>query len=266
MLTDRDELSGRIREATVDLPWLVAAWLGGSDATGRVDELSDVDLQLVVEDECVEDAFIAMEGMLERAGGVDHRWRVDEPTWHGHAQAVYRPRGAPAHLCLDLLVIRRSAEDWFVDRARHGDALVLIDRDGRLATREPGRERLAERRQALLAHHARSLPVVMETVAKSIHRGNLVEAVIGYHQRVLVPLIDLVRCEHCPDRFDFGPRYLDRDLPESEQRMLEELAASSGPDELSSSFRRARSEIMARLKRLNAMDSEGVVTSVFRER
>ena len=82
MLTDRDELIGRIREAVDDLPWLVAAWLGGSDASGRVDALSDVDLQLVVEDEKVEEAFIAMEAMLGGSEGIEHLWRVAEPTWH----------------------------------------------------------------------------------------------------------------------------------------------------------------------------------------
>ena len=204
--------------------------------------------------------------MLNRAGGIAHRWRVDEPTWHGHAQAVYRPRGAPAHLCLDLLVIRRSAEDWFVDRARHGDAVVLLDRHDELASRDSGREQLARRRQALLSHHAQALPVVMETVAKSIHRGRLVEAVMGYHQRILGPLIDLVRCEHCPDRFDFGPRYLERDLPESEQRMLEELLATNTLDELSASVQRARREITARLERLGATNPDAVVTSGDRER
>src|SRR5512132_2183865 len=39
-----------LRGALLPLPYVNAAWLGGSDAFGRSDELSDVDLQVDVDD------------------------------------------------------------------------------------------------------------------------------------------------------------------------------------------------------------------------
>ncbi|MCH2162388.1 MAG: hypothetical protein MK085_11010 [Phycisphaerales bacterium] len=264
MTIDRNDLIEQIRRTVPGLSWITAAWRGGADATGRVDALSDVDLQLVVEDDMVEEAFVAMEEMLGGSEEIEHRWRVAEPTWHGHAQAVYRQRGAPGHLFLDLLVIRRSAGDWFSDRERHGESVVLLDREGLLGTRTLDRAALDNRRQALLAHHARSLPVVVETVAKSIRRGNMVEASIGYHRHLLRPLIDLMRCEHCPDRFDFGARYLDRDLPVAERELLEELAVSDGRAQLEKRFQRARRELEDRLERLSGSNSERASVSAVR--
>ena len=104
----------------------------------------------------------------------------------------------------------------------------------------------------MIAHHARSLPVRMEVVEKAIARGHWVEVGIRYHAHVLRPLIDLMRCEHCPDRFDFADRYLDRDLPEGELSLLEDLALpAKGPD-VSRVMKRARGEIENRLSRFQS--------------
>ena len=32
--------------------------------------------------------------------------------------------------------------------------------------------------------------------------------------------------EHCPDRFDFGFRYLDRDLPTAERALIDDLSTT----------------------------------------
>src|SRR5262245_51710094 len=73
--------------------WVRAAWLGGSDASGRADALSDVDLVLLVEDDAVERAFAATEEALREIASVARSLRLPEPTWHGHAQAFYQLDG-----------------------------------------------------------------------------------------------------------------------------------------------------------------------------
>src|SRR5215218_3889294 len=54
-----------LRGALLPLAWVNAAWLGGSDAFGRADELSDVDLQVDVDDGHVAATF----GVVEAAPG-----------------------------------------------------------------------------------------------------------------------------------------------------------------------------------------------------
>ena len=57
MTIDRYKFIEAIRGLAEQTPWIAAAWIGGSDATGRTDEFSDIDLQLIVPDEHVEEAF-----------------------------------------------------------------------------------------------------------------------------------------------------------------------------------------------------------------
>jgi len=50
-------------------------------------------------------------------------------------------------------------------------------------------------------------------VRKAILRGQQVEAVNTFWACTLKPLAELLRMRYCPVRWDFGVRYLDRDLP-----------------------------------------------------
>src|SRR4029453_9712622 len=60
-----------------------AAWVGGSDAFGRADELSDVDLQVDVDDGHVAATFGAVEAALAAASPIAARLGVPMPTWPG---------------------------------------------------------------------------------------------------------------------------------------------------------------------------------------
>ena len=252
MSISREQLIQAVRDMVAGEPWMLAAWLGGSDASGRTDPLSDVDLQLIVDDQDVSRAFDCIESMLEGIGGISHSWKVAMPTWHGHDQAVYMLHECPGHRCLDLLVMKRSSRGWFLEKERHGEPVVMVDRGGLLQGHELDRDEIRQRRIEMLAHHARSLPVLMEVVEKAMVRGHWVEVGIRYHAHVLRPLIDLMRCEHCPDRFDFADRYLDRDLPEKEHSLLEELALPAKGADFSRVMKKAREEIEDRLRRFQS--------------
>lgn len=243
MRLDRTALIDAITSCVDAHAWINGAWLGGSDATKRVDHLSDVDLQLIVPDERVEEAFGAIELMLEAIGGIAHRWRLPEPTWHGHAQAVYLLKKAPMCCSLDLSVMKRSSGVWYTERERHGEIVVLVDRAGLLAPLPLDGPDLSRRQAAHRTHLEASLPVRLEMVRKAIERGQVIEASMRYHTHVLRPLIDLLRLEYDPERFDFGERYLDRDFPEPVRCLIEELSLPGSMAELRRVFDRAKSEI-----------------------
>jgi hypothetical protein len=50
-------------------------------------------------------------------------------------------------------------------------------------------------------------------VRKTILRGQEVEALAAFWGYTLKPLVELLRMRYCPARWDFGMRYLQRDLP-----------------------------------------------------
>ena len=70
-------------------PAVLAAWLGGSAATGRLDALSDTDLVAIVQD----GAEAAVWALLEGALPIEVRLELPLPTWHGHQQRIYRVAG-----------------------------------------------------------------------------------------------------------------------------------------------------------------------------
>ena len=229
------------------------AWLGGSDATGRTDDLSDVDPVLAARGSDIEGVIESLEAWLEATVGIRDRHRFPEPTPHGHPQVLYLGDRISEDLAIDLMVmdVATPVADRFLEVERHGTAVVLVDHEGWLEEpvhldQDAHRRRIRDHLATLAALH----PHVMPLVRKPLVRGQGLDALACYQNRLVRPLCDLMRIEHDPDRFDFGFRYLDRDLPESERRLLERLAFIGVDDDLAAVMNEARCEVEARLVRL----------------
>jgi hypothetical protein len=69
-------------------------------------------------------------------------------------------------------------------------------------------------------------------VKKELLRGNPLGALAFYQSHTLQPLLTLLRIRHCPERFDFGPRYAAADLPAERVRRLQSLWFVGGVEEL----------------------------------
>ena len=127
----REQVIELLHGALLPLAWVNAAWLGGSDAVGRADELSDVDLQVDVDDGHVAATFGAVEAALAAASPIVARLVMPMPTWHGHAQQFYRLRDTAETTAVDVVVFERSdPRRYYNQPERHGRPLVLFDRAG----------------------------------------------------------------------------------------------------------------------------------------
>ena len=218
---DRGILIDTLKAAICAEPWVQAAWMGGSEATGRTDDRSDVDLQVVVDEGREGDLFALAEATLDQLGGIARRWRRPATADADYRQCFYLPRGAPEHLMLDLCVMRADRLAPYLDPDRHGQPVVWIDRAGLIETvADPT---VPAARQAKLADLADRLPMLGHIIEKELDRGDLPAAVGFYHALLVRSLVDLLRIRHCPERFDFGLRYLDRDLPADVRQRLDGL-------------------------------------------
>jgi len=213
---------------------VLAAWLGGSDATGRTDAYSDVDLQVIVPDAHVEAIFVLVRGALETLSPVSLSYRLPEPAWHGLSQEFFQLRDADPNHMLDLAVIPASkpASVRLLEPERHGEALVLFDR-GSCLTPPPldWDEHLAKAAGRLKTMRS-TVPLFAPMVEKAVRRGHLAEASAFYQALVLKPLVELLRLRHCPERYDYGWRYLDRDIPPADRALIERLAFPPNPQVL----------------------------------
>ena len=121
---ERDAVLQALRSALKPLPYVIAMWEGGSAAWGRADEWSDIDLQILVEDERSTDTFAHVDRALESLSPIDLRFEVPQPTWHGHEQVFYRLRDAGEYRIVDVAVMRRSSHHQLRERERHGNRVA----------------------------------------------------------------------------------------------------------------------------------------------
>ncbi|MBT8484604.1 MAG: nucleotidyltransferase domain-containing protein [Phycisphaerales bacterium] len=241
--SSRDELIAVMTAALVDFPPARAAWLGGSDATDRTDDYSDIDLVVIADDDEVESIFERLEQTLRARFTIDRTWRLPSPTWHGHEQVIHQFAATP-HWLVDLVVQQRSAKDRFLETERHGTPLVLFDHDDVVHAVALDRDTHATRLQTRLEAVCARFEILQCLVHKAVARGLDVEAMNAYQGCTLRPLVDLLRIRHCPDRFDFGLRYLERDLPAERYDAIRRL--SFPPDPAAISGMQAEAETLFR--------------------
>lgn len=233
MTITRDELTGAVVRALRSEPWAHAAWEGGSAAFGRVDEFSDVDLQVDVDRDRVDETFTIVEHALASLSPIELRWRLPEPTWHGHAQAFYRLRDTGEYLLLDLVVMKHGEGPRLREVERHGEAIVHFDKHGQLAESDHVDERAL---RAKLRERAEQLRTTFELFGcftkKCLERGDALEALAFYQSQTLRPLVEVLRMRWSPARHDFGLRLIQHDVPPAVLGELEALHFVENAEEL----------------------------------
>ncbi|MBW6515879.1 MAG: nucleotidyltransferase domain-containing protein [Candidatus Cloacimonetes bacterium] len=90
MNTLTDELRLELKEFLQHHSEIVAAWEGGSAATGYLDQYSDLDLSIVINKGNPDNIFSILDEFLESRYGIIKRFRMPEPTWHGMSQCFYQ--------------------------------------------------------------------------------------------------------------------------------------------------------------------------------
>ncbi len=234
----RDNILHTLRSALEPLDYVDALWEGGAAAFDRVDAWSDIDAQVICDDERVEDVFTAVEEAFADPG-IDIRFRLPEPTWHGHSQAFYRLADTSPFLMLDFVVMKRSGTGRMREKETHGDAVIHFDKKNHLTDEHIDAEEMAERLKNRVEMMRRTFDLFQPLVLKEIHRRNSVEALQFYHGQTLRPLVELLRIRYAPARYNFHTRYLYYDLPQPMVERLESLFFVRDPGDLERKFNEA---------------------------
>jgi hypothetical protein len=235
----REQILAAIKAALEPRDDVNAMWEGGAASFKRVDEWSDIDLQVDVADARVAEVIAATEHALASLAPIALRYEFPQPTWHGHAQIFYRLRDASDFLLLDFVVIQHSHANKFLEPAIHGNAVVHFDKANVVAP--PPFDANAHR--AKLRARVETLRVTFELfrvfVLKELNRHNDVEALMFYHSFTLRPLVEVLRIQHAPTRYNFHTRYVYSDLPAQVVRELEPLFFVAHADDLRAKRERA---------------------------
>ncbi len=221
MTSSNQSLRIRITSAVCDalepLPSVLAAWEGGSAAFGAVDEYSDIDLNVLADDDVPLDVLYAV---AEAALGAVSPITTSHVSPPGR---YYKLKESDAFLLVDLIILRAGASAQALEVERHGLPQRLFDKGDWLRPRPLDEDALAARRDARRRELDAWFVVSQNFVRKAVLRGQEVEALASFWGYTLKPLVELLRMRYCPARWDFGMRYLDRDLPPAAYSQLRDL-------------------------------------------
>jgi hypothetical protein len=219
----RAAIGDAICAALTECADVAAVWEGGSAATGRLDEYSDIDVVIVAGLEGAPAIFEAVEQALSGVDRIVHTWRVEPPPFRDTAQRFYFLAGAPRFFAVDCVIVTETAAPQFLELERHGEPRVLFDRTGFIRALPLDHASLAVRRKQRLAQLQGAIPVYRMLVEKELARNHPLEA-LGFYQALLRALIELLGMHHRPDRFDYGWRYVESELPADAQALIRRYA------------------------------------------
>lgn len=199
-----------------------ALWLEGADGLGVVDEYSDLDFVVDVEDGYEDRVFSIVEEALKVLGNLDVNHRIK----HGHPkmrQKVYHVEDSSEYLLIDFCIQSHSrdrTEGIFV----RGDIVeapkLIFDKDNVVRFGEEpelNKEELKDRIYELQGRYKQH-----SRVLKYIERNNYPEAYIYYMKYVADPLTELMRIRYTPKYYYMYMIHISNHIPRKEVEELEQ--------------------------------------------
>ncbi len=219
----RDAVITTLVNALKPLDYVHAFYESGAIAFNRVDEWSDIDLYIVVDDEKVDGAFAAVESALKSLSPIKQKFAMAHLPWPRVSQAFYRLEQASEYLLIDLAVIELSSPEKFLEPQIHGKAVFYFNKSEEVKVPLLNEGELAKKLQQKLMRLEERFAMFNMFVQKEINRGNYLEALVLYHSITLGSVVDVLRAKHSPFHHDFKTRYVQYELPKQINQRLERL-------------------------------------------
>lgn len=236
----REDIVASLVRTLEPLEYVHAFWEAGAASFDRVDQWSDIDLYAVVEDDCVDRAFKCVEQALSSLSEIELKFRLPEPTWHGHSQSFYRLKKAGPYLYIDLVVMKKSSKDKFLQFQIHGVPVVYFDKIGVVKDDAVDLELFLDGIEKRLETLKILFGMFQVDTLKELNRGNDIEAHTFYMNNTLRPLVEALRIKYSPFHYNFRTHYIYYDLPPEVVKRLHSLTYIADSKELRK--RRAEAE------------------------
>jgi hypothetical protein len=217
----RETIIRTLADALKPLDYVHAFWEGGAVAFHRIDDWSDIDLYLVVDDKKVGDTFHAVERALRSLSPIKRKHGIFEPS-PGLFQAFYKLRDASEYLLIDIAVFKLSCPDKFLETEIHGNPAFHFNKSDEVKPSPLDKDAFVEKLQKTLVSLQGEFDIFHLCVQKEINRDNHLEAVDFYHM-LLAWLVQVLRIRYNPLHYDFKMRYIHYELPSEIIRKLERL-------------------------------------------
>lgn len=217
-------------------PDILAAWEGGSAATGTQDKFSDIDLCILTTSGLMQ-VLDRVEASLVKLG-ITHRWQTLKCFWgEGMMQRVLFLKDSPKHFLVDIAVFDQSNPQLlkdFLEIERHGQPIIHFDKGSYIKLGHTDADALHKRQQVRAEELRQGFLVFKTLVLKECERKQPIDAISFYQNGIVRPLIEVLGMIHRPFKFDFGMRYLHKHFPLELQDLIKNLSYVASADELPS--------------------------------
>ncbi len=219
----RDAVIKTLVEALKPLDFVHAFYESGAVAVSRLDEWSDLDLYVVVDDGKADDTFAAVETALKLLAPIRQKFGIPQLPWPGVSQAFYKLERASEYLLIDLAVIGLSGPEKFLAPEIHGKAVFYFNKSDRVKVPSVDKEELAKTLKQRLVRLKDRFAMFNIFVQKELNRANYLEALVLYHSMTLGSIVDVLRIKYSPFHHDFKTRYVQYELPKPIVKKLEQM-------------------------------------------
>lgn len=205
------------------LSYIHAFWEGGAIAFNRIDQRSDIDLYVAVDDDKVNETFLTTEKVLKTLAPIKQKLEMPQLPWPGISQAFYKLEKASEYLLIDFAVIKLSAPDKLLEPEIHGNIVFYFNKKSKIRIPKLNKEAFNKKLHERLDRLKLRIEFFNIFVQKEINRGNSLEAIDLYQNMTLATLVEVLRIKHNPFHYNFRMRYIHYEFPPETVKKLERL-------------------------------------------
>jgi hypothetical protein len=235
----RETIIQTLAEALEPLAYVHAFWEGGAAALNRIDDWSDLDFYITVDDEKVDEAFLAIEKALKSLSPLKQVYEILQLPSPGLSQKFYKLERASEYHIIDLVVMKLSSPEKLLEPEVHGNAVFYFNKSSKLKTPSLDKDKIIERLQKRLERLKARFDLFNMVTQKEINRGNYLEAIDTYHILTLASLVEALRITYNPLHHDFKMRYIHYELPSEVIKKLKRLYFVESEKELQEKYHEA---------------------------
>jgi hypothetical protein len=263
-MTDKAKLTRKqiikaLIEALKPLYYVHAFYEGGAAAFNRIDEWSDLDLYLIVDDEKVNEAFVAVEKTLKSLSPIKQKIDLPQTPWQGVSQAFYRLKDASEYLIIDLCVLKLSSSEKFLEPEIHGNVVFYFNKSGNVKPQQLDRGALVKKVHERLDRLQARFDMFNNFVQKEINRGHLLEAIDLYHGLTLATLVEALRIKYNPVHYNFKMEYVHYELPPEAIKKLEKSYFVKDAKDLQEKYSEATAWFRKAIKEIDQKEIERLI-------
>lgn len=218
--------------------FVFAFWLEGADALNTVDEFSDIDVWLDVQDGHEGMVIEQVQSVLSQIAPLDFEHEVEHP--HPKIrQKFFHLKDTSEFLIIDVCVQSHSREFWFTNESKDEEVKIIFDKKNVIEFRNLDKTEFQSHQKKRTNELKKTFLFFEAWVKKGVNRNNFLEALSYYHSFILEPLVELLRIRYEPTKREFGLKHIERDLPKAVLKTLEDLYKINSTSEISTKSQKA---------------------------